>query len=157
MRVHSCSIDVSCGGGVEWIPSQPPPHALLVAPAAGIPTIYCASHSVSARPPRRSLLNELGLQPMRPGWWSHVICSYNKAVSAAVKAATPLIAAALAADFALARRQRNLKPGTWSGCYWQSLQWKRQRQQGTSKNTVHLDGASGKPATSPIDYCHAAA
>ena len=88
---------------------------------------------------------------------SHVICSYNKAVTAAVKAATPLMAAALAADFALARRQRNLKPGTWSGCYWQSVQWKRQQQQGTSNNTVHLDGASGKPATSPIDYCHAAA
>ena len=70
---------------------------------------------VPATTPRWPLLNELGLQPMQRSWWSHVIRFYNKAVSVEGKAASPLMAAALAADVALAKRQGNRKPETWSG------------------------------------------
>lgn len=71
---------------------------------------------VPASTPRWPLLSELGLQPMQRAWWSHVVRFYNTAISAEGRAASPLMAAAMQADVALAKRQMGVKqPGTWSG------------------------------------------
>ena len=45
----------------------------------------------------------------------HLFCFYKKAVFEKGKAASPLMAAALAANVALAKRQGNWKPETLSG------------------------------------------
>lgn len=65
--------------------------------------------------PRWPLLAELCLQPMQRSWWKHIVRFYNRAVSAEGAAASPLMAAALAADIALAKEKGTHHAGhTWA-------------------------------------------
>ena len=97
---------------------------------------------VPASTPRWPLLNELGLQPMQRGWWSHVIRFYNAAVSVAGRESSPLMTAAMAADVALTKSQGGASRDTWSGQLLSAINAVEAASAGTNRSAAQSSSMS---------------
>jgi hypothetical protein len=61
------------------------------------------------------MLAELDMQPLQHSWWTHIVRFFNAAVGPDMDTASPLMAAALRADMALATQPGEEAQRTWSG------------------------------------------